>query len=69
MTVVTDVADLRLTAADWAAAVDAREPGTPHNEARDQIWDELLTILTEPGAVPDASPAVFVHSGVPASRA
>ena len=23
------------------------DPGTPHNEARDQVWDELLTILVD----------------------
>ncbi|MFJ9432982.1 RNA polymerase recycling motor ATPase HelR [Streptomyces sp. NPDC101490] len=45
LTVTTDWADLRLTADDWAQAFDAPEPGTPHNEARDQIWTELATIL------------------------
>ncbi|MFA6300349.1 MAG: hypothetical protein WC642_14375, partial [Nocardioides sp.] len=33
--------------ADWAEAFEAPAPGTPHNEARDQVWDELLTILTD----------------------
>ncbi|RAK34593.1 DNA helicase IV [Actinoplanes lutulentus] len=36
-----------VTAADWAAAFDAVEPGTPHNEAREQIWAELTAILAE----------------------
>ena len=45
MTVATDDADIRLTAADWAEAFEAPGPGTPHNEARDQVWEELLTIL------------------------
>ncbi|NJP51841.1 AAA family ATPase [Streptomyces sp. SBST2-5] len=45
MTVVTPWSEVRLTAADWAAAFDAAEPGTPHNEAREQVWEELLTIL------------------------
>ena len=45
LTVSTDDADLRLTADDWAEAFAAREPGTPHNEARDQVWAELLAIL------------------------
>ncbi|MFF5288555.1 RNA polymerase recycling motor ATPase HelR [Paractinoplanes globisporus] len=39
------VADLPLTAADWAEAFDVPGPGTPHNEARDEVWEELLTIL------------------------
>ena len=45
MTVTTDWADLRLSADDWAEAFEAPDPGTPHNEARDQIWAELLDIL------------------------
>ncbi|WP_329127144.1 AAA family ATPase [Streptomyces caniferus] len=47
MTVSTHWSDLWLSADDWAAAFDAVEPGTPHNEARDQIRDELLTILMD----------------------
>ncbi|MFC8346412.1 RNA polymerase recycling motor ATPase HelR [Streptomyces sp. NPDC057280] len=47
MTVTVDHTDLRLTAADWAEAFDAPEPGTPHNEARGQIWDKLVSILEE----------------------
>ncbi|WP_058041151.1 RNA polymerase recycling motor ATPase HelR [Streptomyces roseifaciens] len=39
--------DLRLSAADWAAAFEAVEPGTPHNEAREQIREELITILMD----------------------
>ncbi|HEY6747151.1 MAG TPA: RNA polymerase recycling motor ATPase HelR [Mycobacteriales bacterium] len=47
MTVPVDWTDLRLTADDWADAFAAPDPGTPHNEARDRVWDELLTILTD----------------------
>ncbi|SHL39721.1 RNA polymerase recycling motor ATPase HelR [Streptomyces yunnanensis] len=47
MTVTTDWADIRLSADDWAEAFDAPDPGTPHNEAREQIWDELVTILLD----------------------
>lgn len=39
--------DFRVDAADWAEAFDAAEPGTPHNEAREQVWQELLTILVD----------------------
>ncbi len=46
-TVETPWSDIWLSAADWAEAFEAPEPGTPHNEARDQIWEELLTILTD----------------------
>ncbi|MER7479298.1 RNA polymerase recycling motor ATPase HelR [Streptomyces sp. NPDC126510] len=47
MTVTTHWSDIRLGAHDWAAAFDAAEPGTPHNEAREQVWEELLTILVD----------------------
>ncbi len=47
MTVETDWSDLVLSAGDWAEAFGAPEPGTPHNEARDQVWEELLTILID----------------------
>lgn len=47
MTVTTHWSDIRLSADDWAVAFEAAEPGTPHNEARDQVWEELLTILVD----------------------
>ncbi len=47
MTVATDWADLPLSADDWTEAFGAPEPGTPHNEAREEIWDLLLTILMD----------------------
>jgi DNA helicase IV len=47
MTVETHWSDIWLSAADWAEAFEAPEPGTPHNEARDQVWEELLTILMD----------------------
>ncbi|WGW13583.1 RNA polymerase recycling motor ATPase HelR [Saxibacter everestensis] len=45
--VETDWADVWLSATEWAEAFDAPEPGTPHNEARDQVWKELLSILID----------------------
>jgi hypothetical protein len=47
MEVETPWVDIWLSATDWAEAFDAPAPGTPHNEARDQIWEELLTILLD----------------------
>ncbi|MDQ6850118.1 MAG: UvrD-helicase domain-containing protein [Actinomycetota bacterium] len=47
MTVTTHWSDIWLRADDWAEAFEALVPGTPHNEARDLIWEELLTILTD----------------------
>src|SRR5207253_3675691 len=47
MSVTTHWSDIWLSADDWAEAFQAPEPGTPHNEAREQIWEELLTILLD----------------------
>jgi hypothetical protein len=43
--VETEWADVWLSADDWADAFDAPEPGVSHNEAREQVWNELLVIL------------------------
>ncbi|MFD8526582.1 RNA polymerase recycling motor ATPase HelR [Streptosporangium canum] len=55
MTVTTPWSDIWLSADDWAEAFEAPDPGTPHNDARDQIWEELLTILVDKhdGDAPD----------------
>ncbi|MCW2849838.1 MAG: Superfamily and helicase-like protein [Marmoricola sp.] len=45
MEVETPYADIWVSPADWADAFDAPPPGTPHNEGRDLVWDELVTIL------------------------
>ncbi|MCX4679477.1 AAA family ATPase [Streptomyces sp. NBC_01433] len=45
MTVTTQWSDIRLSADDWAVVFASAGPGAPHNEARDQVWEELLTIL------------------------
>ncbi|MFF7981910.1 RNA polymerase recycling motor ATPase HelR [Streptomyces sp. NPDC007901] len=59
MTVGTDWADLRLSGDDWADAFRAPAPGTPHNEARDQIWDELTAILLDKYDGDDVTPEQF----------
>ena len=47
MMVTTPWSDVWLGADDWAAAFDGADPGTPHNEAREQVWDELLSIIAD----------------------
>ncbi|WP_250291610.1 RNA polymerase recycling motor ATPase HelR [Frankia sp. CiP1_Cm_nod1] len=47
MTVTTDWSEIWLGADAWAEAFEAPDPGTAHNEAREQIWEELLTILMD----------------------
>ena len=43
--VETDWADVWISADDWAEAFEAPDPGTPHNEARDQVREALLSNL------------------------
>ena len=47
ITVQTHWSGIWLSADDWAEAFESPEPGTPHNEARGQIWEKLLTILMD----------------------
>ncbi len=47
MVVETPWSEVWLGADDWADAFASPEPGAPHNEARDQVWEELLAILVE----------------------
>ena len=47
MTVQTPWSDIWLSADDWAEAFDAAEPGTPHNQAREEILAALITILLD----------------------
>ncbi len=61
MTVSTPWADIWLSADDWAEAFDAPGPGTPHNEAREAIWDELVAILLDK-CDGDVSPDLFRRS-------
>ena len=58
LTISTPWSDVRLDAADWAEAFAAAAPGTPHNDAREDIWDRLLTILIDMHEldIDDASP-------------
>ena len=60
--VTTPWAEVWLGPDDWAAAFDAPDPGTPHNEARDAIWEELRTILVDRHDDGDAPPELVRRS-------
>ena len=62
MTVSTDWSDVWLGADDWADAFGAPGPGTPHNEAREVILDELLAILVDKHDEDDVSPDLVRRS-------
>jgi hypothetical protein len=47
MEVETPWADVGLSVDEWAEAFESPAPGTPHNEARDEVWEELLGILVD----------------------
>ncbi|WP_169982620.1 RNA polymerase recycling motor ATPase HelR [Microbispora sp. H10836] len=66
MTVTTPWSDVWLSPGDWAEAFDAPEPGTPHNEARDRIWEELVTILVDKHD--DEAPAELVRRSLLRNR-
>lgn len=47
MTVETEWADIWLDPDDWSDAFASAEPGAAHNEAREQVWEQLLTTIVE----------------------
>jgi len=53
VTVATPWSDVVFSVADWERAFDAVEPGTPHNEAREALWSELLAIAAENYGAPE----------------
>ncbi|MGY1727938.1 RNA polymerase recycling motor ATPase HelR [Geodermatophilus sp. SYSU D01062] len=56
VTVTTPWADVRLGPDDWAEAFEAPDPGTPHNEARGQAWEALVSIVVDAHDDEDAEP-------------
>ena len=61
MEVETPWVDLWLSTSDWED-VFASVAGVPHNEARDQIWEELLTILVDKYDEEEISPDLLRRS-------
>jgi hypothetical protein len=47
MEVETPWGDIWLSAEEWAEAFESPDPGTPHNEARDQVREALVDILVD----------------------
>jgi len=62
MVVETHWSEVWLSSDDWAEAFDSADPGTPHNEGRDQVWEELLTILMDKHDDDDVSPDLLRQS-------
>jgi hypothetical protein len=62
LVVETPWADVPLTGPDWTEAFAAVEAGTPHDDARDQVWQTLADILVDrmPRGVAAASARRFL---------
>ncbi|MDO7880796.1 RNA polymerase recycling motor ATPase HelR [Antiquaquibacter soli] len=52
LVVETDWAEIEVTPDEWADAFDAADRSIPHNESREQVWDELLELLSSRSGVP-----------------
>lgn len=55
LVVETPWSDLRLSPDDWAEAFEAPDPGTPHNEGRERVWEELVSSVVDAGEDADVS--------------
>ncbi|WP_313821799.1 RNA polymerase recycling motor ATPase HelR [Citricoccus sp.] len=67
--VETPWGEVWLSPEDWAEAFDAPDSGTPHNEARQDVWTALLQILAEGhSAATDPDAAVDEEDGGPATE-
>ncbi len=62
MMVDTPWGELDLEPSDWVEAFQAADPGTPHNDARDLVWEELLTILLDKCGEQEVPPEVLRRS-------
>ncbi|HEY6932128.1 MAG TPA: RNA polymerase recycling motor ATPase HelR [Marmoricola sp.] len=61
MVVETPWADVWLSPDDWAEAFGSVEPGRPHNEGRDEAWEELLTIIVDKHEADEEVPEELVR--------
>jgi hypothetical protein len=64
LTVQTHWSDIWLDPADWVEAFESPEPGTPHNEARYQAWDELVSILMDKHVSDDEAPEHLLRTSL-----
>jgi hypothetical protein len=62
MVVETPWAELNLEPSDWIEAFQAPDPDTPHNDARDLVWEELLTILIDKCGEQEVPPKMLRRS-------
>jgi hypothetical protein len=51
--------DVEIGESEWREAFDAADSGTPHNEARDQVWEALLDIIIDSFDADEVPPALL----------
>lgn len=51
-------ADLWMSREEWAESFDSADPTVSHNEARDEVWEEILELLTDQVHDDDVPPHV-----------
>ena len=56
LTIASPWGELRMTGAEWTEAFTTADPGTPHDEARDTVWEAVCDILVDQLDDPDVSP-------------
>jgi hypothetical protein len=61
--VETPWTDVVVTPQDWAEAFAAPDPGTPHDDARDEIWTALLDLLVDKADVGADGPTPYDDEG------
>lgn len=66
--VTTPWDEVWLSAEDWAEAFSGRDPSTPHNEAREEVWAVLLEILLEQHGMDEAPGAEAVRAALEANE-
>jgi superfamily I DNA/RNA helicase len=62
MSVETHWGEVWIGAGDWSEAFDAPGLGTAHNEAREQVWDELVAIVMDKLDGEDVAEDLLRHS-------
>ncbi len=68
MEIETPWGDVWLNADDWAEAFDISASGLAHNEARDEVWEQLVTIVMDKLPAEDAVSETELRRALSQSR-
>jgi hypothetical protein len=59
LTIETPWLEIQVTAREWGEAFSAADPACPHNDARAEVWEALLDILTDQSDSAKVEPGVL----------